>query len=90
MPLIYDENPKRMSAGGFNPAKCNATKCFLSHFDNSLYLTFMLQHGTRIERRQTSNELVICERKQQYWARQPNFDSQSAEREIQKSKRRWL
>ena len=88
MALVYDE----ISQGGFtgfNPAKCDATKVYMTHYRNSLYLTFMLAKGTRIERGQATKELVICERKLVYWERQSNYDEGRAEKLMVEEKKKW-
>jgi len=88
MALIYDDTVTG-SFTGFNPAKCNATKVYMTHFSNSLYLTFMLKEGNRIERHQASKELLICERKMTYWKRQFNFDEAQVEKLMVKEKKKW-
>lgn len=88
MGLIYEENPVRM-AGSFNPAKCNANDQWLKHFKNSLYLSFMLKHGNRVERHQASKELVICERKMAYWSRQPHFVQRKSQEDAIRAKKEW-
>ncbi len=90
MSLIYDEpNTTQRYTSGFSPERCDATKLYLSHYDNGLTLTFFLQNGNAREKSQASKELVMCERKQAYWARQANFDERKALAEIQKLKRKW-
>lgn len=58
----------------FNPLKCDATKCYLEHYANSVVLTHFLNFGTLAEKHQAQKELEICERKMKYWKRQPHFN----------------
>lgn len=88
MALIYDES-KTGKFAGFNPAKCNATRVYMTHYANSMYLKFMLAKGDRIERHQASCELLICDRKLKYWERQSNFNENQAEKLMIKEKRKW-
>lgn len=59
----------------FDPLKCNATKCYMDHYQNFLTLEWFATHGTMKERAQANAELVICRRKMEYWQRQPHFSS---------------
>lgn len=88
MKLVYDENPPRSSNFGFLK-NLNATKQALTHFENSLYLTFMMQNGNFSERNQASRELSIAEKKVEYWKKQPNFDSEEFSRGCEKLKKSW-
>ena len=88
MALIYEETTQH-GFSGFNPAKCNATKVYMTHYSNYLYLTFMVLKGDRIERHQATKELDICERKLKYWSRQGNFDFGQAEKLMVREKKKW-
>lgn len=88
MALIYDEVAQGKFVG-FNPGKCNATKVYMTHYMNALYLKFMLANGDRIERHQATKELLICDRKLAYWERQSNYDEAEAERLMVKEKKKW-
>ncbi len=89
MALIYDESTQGKFTG-FNPAKCNATKVYMTHYANSLYLKFMLAKGNRIERYQAVKELAICDRKLLYWQRQSNFNETQAEQLMIEEKKKWI
>lgn len=86
--LVYEQNPERRD-GAFDPMRCNAVKCYMRHFNNSLYLTFMLANGTTTEKHDASKELEICERKMKYWERQPHFDEHEADLKRVAAKKRW-
>lgn len=57
----------------FDPARCNAVKCYMDHYKNFLFLDFMSRSGTFSERAQADEEIKICKRKMQFWERQPHF-----------------
>lgn len=57
----------------FDPARCNAVKCYMDHYKNLLVLDFMSKNGDFKERAQANAEMEICKRKMQFWARQPHF-----------------
>jgi len=86
--LVYEETTQG-GFSGFNPAKCDATKVFMTHYTNSLYLKFMLLKGNRLEKHQAVKELAICDRKLLYWQRQSNFDDVKAERLMVEEKKKW-
>lgn len=86
--LIYSDNTGGMN-GSFDPSKCNAVKCYLEHFGNSLYLSFMLANGTFKEKHEASLELPICERKMEYWQRQSNFIESEADRGRKNLREQW-
>ena len=88
MKLVYDENPPRSSNFGFLK-NLNATKQALRHFENSLYLTFMMQKGNFAERAQASRELTIAEKKVEYWKKQKSFDREEFLRGCEKLKNSW-
>ena len=68
----------------FDPLKCDATRVFLDHYSNKLFLVFMSDNGTIAEKRQAFEELEICERKMKYWKRQPHFIETKADSGIAK------
>ena len=70
-------------------AKANATKCYMSHKENEQILKLFLKKGTRIEKVEASKELAICERKQAYWMRHPNFDQEEAVRQCAVLNKNW-
>lgn len=57
-------------------SKMNATKAYLGHYDNFLYLSFILNNplSTQAEKRQANREIAICDRKLNWWAKHPNLD----------------
>lgn len=96
MRIIYDENEGtphgRGGAGHVVPYhKLNATANYVKHFSNLLYLHFILHNrlATTRERMQASRELVICQRKLQFWMRHPNWNRQAVFEQVEKLKRDW-
>ena len=57
-------------------SKMNATQGYLRHYDNLLYLQFILYNpkSTPADRKQANRELLICDRKLNWWARHPNLN----------------
>lgn len=86
--LCYSENVGP-SEGAFDPSRCNAVRCYMGHFDNSLYLTFMMLNGSMKEKHQASIEMPICERKMKYWENQPHFEKSEADRQRSVSRGKW-
>lgn len=73
-----------------NLARINPTRAYLRHYDNLLFLTFVVNKSDKAtERRQALLELPICERKLTYWKRQPTFNHDEAQREIVKKRKEW-
>ena len=71
------ENAVRGSFSGFDPSRVNASAQYLKHYENRLYLEFMVEKGTLAEKHQAKKELAMCDRKLAYWERQPNFNSKT-------------
>lgn len=88
MALIYEEG-RAEQFGGVDLSRVNATKVYLGHYSNQLYLHFMQNNGTREEKRQADKELIICERKMKYWEKHHNFDSALAVAGMAKAKKEW-
>jgi len=91
MAFFYDDTRIAIGRGdsGFNPARYNAVNCYMTHFENSLFLNFMMENGTPLEKNQAAKELTIAERKMKYWRMQPHFDQTIALKECQRAKRKW-
>jgi len=85
--LIYSSEQEKL--GPIDLDRIDATKVWLGHFANSLMLGFFIAKGTRIEKQEASQELVICERKMKFWERQPNFELDRATAETSKLKTQW-
>ena len=74
-------------ASNFDPLKCDAVKCYMTHYQNFLTLDWFAKHGTIHEKHQANRELEICRRKMKYWERQPHFSSAEAIRKKQEMNR---
>jgi hypothetical protein len=73
MALIYDEQPRKGN-GAFKIDAFNATRQYLKHYGNYMFLKFMLANGNRAEKQDASKELGIAEKKMAFWKKAPNFD----------------
>jgi hypothetical protein len=87
--LIYNENEKR-TGGGFNPNDFDPNACIRKHFENEAYLKFILGASDDFsERQQARKELDICERKQNYWKKHPQYDPTIAASDIKEIRQKW-
>lgn len=91
MGLVYDtdEKSKYLHKGGFDITKFNPNKMWLTHYNNSLYLGFMLANGNRTERHQASLELAKAETKMAFWARDHRFNHEQSVKDAAEAKRKW-
>lgn len=90
--FIYEDHPiPTRSSRPFRVEEFNATQQYVKHYNNSLLLKFYQTHpnSTPLERIQAQNELKICERKQEFWKRQSNFDDTAALSAVSKLKIQW-
>lgn len=69
------------SGPAFDPSRCDAVKCYMSHYQNLLVLDFMSRNGNFKERAQANEEIEICKRKMKFWERQPHFVKDEALRQ---------
>jgi hypothetical protein len=69
--------------------KMNANTAYMNHFDNYLFLSFMLEKGTDAEKRQSAIEMTICERKMEFWERHHSFNSDIVKSLKEKKIREW-
>lgn len=90
MSIIYDESS--IAAGPIDVTKINATNAYLRHYENQLYLKFIANNpgADRVEKAQAEKELKICERKMEYWRRQPTFEQSIASTQAMELKRNWM
>ena len=73
----------------FDPSRVDATKQYLTHYGNLLYLAFMLDRGTMSEQTQARKEMELCKRKLAYWERQPHFEKERALNGCIELKKTW-
>ena len=90
MGLVYDGKSEPFTGSMSNLARANATKHASTHFDNSLYLNFMLQNGSITEKHLASKELMIAERKINFWKRHPNFNKEEYLKNCEAAKKKWV
>ena len=86
--LVYDDSVKSKAYIKYD--NINATKGYLTHYANKLYLSFILEKSTdRAEKQQASKELLICDRKLEYMKRHPNYDHKAVLLGVEKLKKDW-
>lgn len=74
MSFIYSDEPRSFS-GNLNIAAMNPHKPYRTHLENWYYLTFIKANSKDYrEIQQAEKELVICQRKLDYWKRHPSFE----------------
>lgn len=89
MCLVYDDTSVGPPFKGGSIANWNPLPPYLKHYENYLYLKFVLAKGNLDERFQASKELKICDRKLAFWTKHPNWDPSQAAVEVNKLKARW-
>jgi hypothetical protein len=90
MAIIYSDTEKGNGKGfGIDISKVNPNNAAKKHIANWYYLKFILSKGTTIEKIQASKELVICERKIQFWYKQPTFSIEQAIRDTKTIQAQW-
>jgi hypothetical protein len=71
--------------------RMNATKGYLEHFNNYLYLTFILtnERSTPAEKRQANLEIIIANRKLEWWWRHPNLNKNAVNAGKRELRQKW-
>ena len=71
--------------------KQNASKYYLNHYRNWMFLRFILYNtrSTPAEKRQANKEMVICDRKLEHWKKHVNFDMKVVEEGKCEINRQW-
>lgn len=89
--FFYSDTKEPFTGSPSKVWEMNGTKVYLSHYSNLLYLHFIAEHqGTSFaEKRQAEKEIVLCEKKLEWWKRHPNYDQDEATRGIEKLKKEW-
>lgn len=87
--IIYDDTEPHTHFRGFKGTP-NPHKNYVRHLGNWFYLKFVLtKTASLIDKFQATKELAICERKLDYWYRQPTFDPKEVEPEVRNLKSTW-
>ena len=86
--FCYSDSAPRSSTP-VNVWAMNATKAYMTHYANFLFLDFIMNHGTYAEQQQARKELTICERKLRFWAKHPNYEAEIVRREKEKLHVAW-
>lgn len=91
MGIIGEYSSTSVRLGGhIDLSKLDGTKGYLRHYQNLLVLTFFHQHGTRLERQQAAEEMIVCERKLKWWSNLPSYDHAAALKGVETLKREWI
>ncbi|PZR92305.1 MAG: hypothetical protein DI537_14065 [Stutzerimonas stutzeri] len=74
-----------------NVWKMNGTKGYLRHYENYLFLSFVMNNplASRVERAQATKELAICEKKLAFWRRHPLYVHEDAMKGVNDLKQNW-
>jgi hypothetical protein len=87
--IIYDDPEPHTHFRGFRGTP-NPHKNYVKHVQNWFYLKFVLSKTPSItDKFQATKELAICERKLDYWYRQPSFDPKEVEKDLRDLKATW-
>ena len=90
MGLVYDDNPPRSNGNPPRYDTQDANKGYLKHYANMLLLDFIAKSTKDFkEAAQARGELLIAERKMEYWKRHMNYDQATVTRGIEKIKAQW-
>jgi hypothetical protein len=74
MHFFYSENQPYTSNRPFRASDYNPNTQIKKHLENWFYLRFIqTQTDSIIERQQATKELTICDRKIEFWKRQPDY-----------------
>ena len=69
--------------------RMNANKAYMRHYENFLFLDFILNNGNDREKVEAKVELKICERKLDFWKKHPNFEPQTVQALVEKMHIAW-
>ena len=69
----------------------NGTRCYLTHYDNYLFLQFVSNNklSSEMEKKQARHEQTICEKKLEFWKRHPKYVHEDAVAGIALLKKNW-
>lgn len=87
--IMYDTNPGKYEGPKIDLSKIDATRAWFKHKENEAVLKFFHLNGSRLEKQEAAEELIICERKLRYWEHAPNFDKDEAIRMVAKLNKDW-
>lgn len=89
--FCYPDNEVRGVGGSRTPYHAQkATENWLRHFENSLYLTFLVKAETDFAARaRAQKELGVAANKMEYWQKHPNFELARARLLSEPMKKMW-
>src|SRR5262245_26528812 len=72
--LVYDENEPKPKHGFKGNANADPHKAYIKHLANWFFLKFTYINGSLTDKFQATKELVLCERKLNFWSSKPNCE----------------
>lgn len=86
--FVYNENEVHVRrAGGFRIGDPNPK--YVLHYGNWLYLTFITSRTQGLDRFQAEKELILCEKKLDWWSKRPGFELVLCLPKVLELKRQW-
>lgn len=86
--LVYsDTEPKTAFSGSLG--NINPNRAWKNHLENWYFLKLTYMNGSFLDQHKASKELVICERKMEFWERRASFNHDIAREDIATTKRKW-
>lgn len=85
--FVYDdtERPKGFSGGKI----LDPHKPYIKHLGNWFFLRHICMNGSIQDKFQATKEMIICERKLDYWYRKPGFDPNKVTAELSTLRKQW-
>lgn len=89
--MYFYSDAKSENVGNVDIWRMNGTTAYVNHYDNLLFLQFILHNplSSEVERRQARKEMEICEKKLEFWRRHPNYVHEEALRRVNDLKKNW-
>ena len=73
-----------------NLSNLNPTTMYLKHLDNYFYLKFIANNSDNfIEKQQANKELLIAQKKMNFWSKKPHINNTIVTKETNKLKKMW-
>lgn len=87
--FCYDESVRTNSK--FDLSRVNPNKCWETHYQNLMYLTFLSKNpkSTFQEKRQAEAEIQIAQRKLTFWSNDKRFVQSEANNAALRIKKDW-
>lgn len=87
--IIYSDDTGS-KGGGFDISKLDPVAMYLKHYDNYLFLSFILNKSKDVlEKKRASKELGMCEKKMEYWKHKVGFEKARMVSGVEERKKIW-